>query len=466
MDKAKSMYSGGKTVEAQEIRDYEESRNLGLICLECEREVFLKKTKSGKPHFSHYKESEHDDKCPFRVPQSRKNKDNLLDMSNDNENGKGQRLEFYEQHLLDIISESYKDFNQITKFSFSYFTNNEIEKQCEIFRDKQRLVIRSLGSTDRELATKEVINYIGKESKLHLLKQIIAYAMYKNKSKNDKQFSFYVRNLLQHIDWLYFLTNSNQFRKQKDQDNEPFYLKIKNSYIEQKDYGSGKSKNQQQISKKTDNIPKINEYDLLKPCPLNLEYHFQEEKPKRNNPNESQYSFKVILVIPYFKFEKESDYPLQFIFNVYVKDKQKDKHIAEEGYSYTGAIKMNENLQFLQDLPSLPLTRGSRKGEVLEIGTHISDTATLICYCIDEFDKESFVDGAVVKDCNLLILSEFKKMLQARVDYKDNLAVTEFSKDSIFQFLENCYNKIEKTVGKKNAHKTFPAKLKNKLNLT
>lgn len=206
MDYAKSMYLA-KTVKATDILDYKDSRELGLRCRECGQEVFLKKPKIRKPHFSHYKEREwNEEECPFRVPQLNQNKNPLLDLSSDE--GKEQRLEFFEQHLLDIISETYTDFY---KSDFSTFTKNEIEQKSNVFRNNQALVIRSLDYVDSDLARKEVIDYITKKSKKHLLMKIIAYAMYKNNSDNQKQFSFNVKELLQEVDWLHFLKHKNEY---------------------------------------------------------------------------------------------------------------------------------------------------------------------------------------------------------------------------------------------------------------
>lgn len=111
MDLAKSMYLWGSCIEPHEC-DYEDSRDLGLTCIYCDRPVYLVKgcirtSRKGKsfevkPHFSHYQKSSESEQCELRhvTPEGQALKEFAVGV------GRGQRLSLYEEYLFSLIKRS------------------------------------------------------------------------------------------------------------------------------------------------------------------------------------------------------------------------------------------------------------------------------------------------------------------------------------------------------------------------
>jgi hypothetical protein len=194
---AKSMYLGGMIIGADEV-DYNDYKRLGLRCLKCGEEIFLKQGDNKTQHFAHFKlaEKTKDDQevCILRASSY-----NLCSWQELTVKGKNQRKILFQQFFLDIISDHYKNFR-----AYSQKNNNEgkTEKiliddciaQFNHFKKEVMLELHTLSLSElsdgifadeyefllRKFITFEVIDYLTLPYTKSILFQIVDYCLYKD----------------------------------------------------------------------------------------------------------------------------------------------------------------------------------------------------------------------------------------------------------------------------------------------
>ncbi|PSB36608.1 hypothetical protein C7B69_04420 [filamentous cyanobacterium Phorm 46] len=177
------MYQGGMIVCADDA-DYSSYSRLGLRCLECGEEVYLKSGSEKKPHFAHFQATYYS-KCPLRVTGYSEGSSGLTPED------KKQRRELFQNYFLSMIASSDDNFyqkiqvvkekintqklNNFTEACCNHFSDNssQLVTECRIFSSKtydQNLLLQILIAC-------EAIDYLSLSSSRILLEQLVHYSL-------------------------------------------------------------------------------------------------------------------------------------------------------------------------------------------------------------------------------------------------------------------------------------------------
>lgn len=188
MDLAKAMYLGGIIVHARdEVLNYKSYKELGLVCLCCNKEVLFRRGDWNRPHFAHFKATDLSPNCEFRVANSY----GYAGWSSFFlPEGKGQKREIFERYFLNIIGREQTQFDQKIDFikrkifeykmvdlivqcsRFFYENRARLIKECRMVSVEQNeLLLRSLIST-------EAIKYLCVSSSRHILDKLVFYSLF------------------------------------------------------------------------------------------------------------------------------------------------------------------------------------------------------------------------------------------------------------------------------------------------
>lgn len=180
---AKSMYQGGMIVCADEA-DYSSYSLLGLRCLECGEEVYLKSGSEKKPHFAHFKATSYS-RCSLRVTGYSEGLSGLTPED------KKQRRELFQNYFLSMIARSNKNFYQkiqvVKEKIKTQKLNSFTEACCNHFYDNISLLVMecrkfSSKTYDQNLLLQiliacEAIDYLSLPSSRILLEPLVHYSL-------------------------------------------------------------------------------------------------------------------------------------------------------------------------------------------------------------------------------------------------------------------------------------------------
>lgn len=251
---AKSMYNGGIIIAADEV-NYSDYKILGLRCLECGEEVFLKKGVKKLPHFAHFQELINSPKdCSLRVTGYCEVWNQLTPQ------GREQRRKLFQQFFLEMLILSHKRFCENVNKAREIDGEREIiNVYLDSFRGIKKDLIKEClqiynqssdeSSIIQALILQEVIDYLCLPYTSHLLEQVIYYTIYQ---ENNFYLDFLVnpinvynicqkiKNVLLDTNWLSVLSicvNKEKIKvdigvtQLKKQNNKYYRLHINNGLI-------------------------------------------------------------------------------------------------------------------------------------------------------------------------------------------------------------------------------------------
>ncbi|MBW4607489.1 MAG: hypothetical protein KME22_09760 [Hassallia sp. WJT32-NPBG1] len=194
MDIARAMALGGEIVYANDC-DFSSYLKLGLRCPVCKEPVYLKDGEIRKPHFAHFKGTDHRqvEKCELRAAAYDNNTESISSIED-----REQRLEIFQTRFLNMIfigedkivddSKFHKWINLIT-LTHNQVINN-ITKGCtEYFLTHRQLIeskyiVPRTQIKDRQILLQqeialEAMSYLCVKSSCSLLEYILHYSIYK-----------------------------------------------------------------------------------------------------------------------------------------------------------------------------------------------------------------------------------------------------------------------------------------------
>ncbi|MGI0481901.1 competence protein CoiA family protein [Geminocystis sp. CENA526] len=200
---AKSMYLSQIISADDDNLDYSSYQRLGLRCLSCGEEVYLKKGEKNQPHFAHFKILENSPQnCSLRVFS-----DDLDSWRRLTIHGKNQRRRIFNQYFLDIINNTYPDFFIITN---EVKENEKHEKTVKIIKESKQNIISSLrlinDSTEETILKNviviEIIDYLCLDHRKDTLLIIIKYLFKQNKAEDLTTICQLLVDFLKKVNWL------------------------------------------------------------------------------------------------------------------------------------------------------------------------------------------------------------------------------------------------------------------------
>lgn len=209
---ARSMRLGGKTVYADEC-DFYSYDYLKLRCFICGEPVYLRNGDVRKPHFAHIHvtSSRQVEECELRVSFYGNNTQINSLIKN-----RGQRLEIFQQHFLNMISVGNNKIVDDVKFNIwinsiknnNNQTTNKLIQDCshyflthrKIMEDKYIIPFRKIQAKaimlQQQIAI-EAIDYLCVKSSYKLLEYLLNYSMYK--IYKDKENNIFKQNSIFNI---------------------------------------------------------------------------------------------------------------------------------------------------------------------------------------------------------------------------------------------------------------------------
>lgn len=219
---AKAMYQGGTIICADEA-GYNSYKKLGLRCLVCGEEVYLKKGDYKKPHFAHFKAiKESQLECPLRVNGY------SYTWSKVTPEGRGQRQKIFQQYLLEFFGRYDPDLQQKVDIVMTTVLPDILisytENCCRFWQQSKFYTIQEVRFFPEDvfnprlllqkLIASEVVDYLCVVTSSHLLEKLVHYSIYESCKKSLLDFSAFVmqsqydklcdaiKNLILRIDWL------------------------------------------------------------------------------------------------------------------------------------------------------------------------------------------------------------------------------------------------------------------------
>jgi hypothetical protein len=192
---AKSMYMGGIIVYADDdFLNYSSYLELGLLCLGCNNDIYLREGQVNKRHFAHRKAiSEEEKQCEYRVNSILRGLG-----GNFTEIARNQRRDIFQAYLVQFIASSHQDFYKKIK-------NENISANFELFVEKCTSFYHKLesdfvahcrrtknmniptGEVANNLIAGEIFSYLGCESSKEILKKICLYSSLKLKEEEESE---------------------------------------------------------------------------------------------------------------------------------------------------------------------------------------------------------------------------------------------------------------------------------------
>lgn len=190
MDVAKAMSLGGKIIHAERC-DYHSYINLGLRCPVCGEPVYLRKGDYRQPHFAHFKGTNprQVEECTLKASVY---SNSTQACWNNLYQNRGQRLEIFQKHFLNITAKNNSEFyNQIklVKDTYSPYRLEALTRACtQCFIEKKERLKKEYCTSLRENCNKvfklqkqigfEAIDYLCIKSSVYLLESLIHYSLH------------------------------------------------------------------------------------------------------------------------------------------------------------------------------------------------------------------------------------------------------------------------------------------------
>ncbi len=187
------MYMGGIVVYADDdFLSYSSYFELGLLCLGCNNDIYLRGGQVNKRHFAHRKaNSEEEKQCEYRV-------NSILKSLGGNFTGiaRNQRRNIFQLYLAQFIASSHKDFYKKSRSENISADFDLFVERCTSFYHKlesdfvaECRQIKNMNIPTSEVANNliagEVFSYLGCESSKGILKRICLYSALKLKEEKS-----------------------------------------------------------------------------------------------------------------------------------------------------------------------------------------------------------------------------------------------------------------------------------------